>query len=105
MWFLETDRPAAPSKIQLVRATICGLEVCWNSVPTAEAYLLQLRKYESTPRGTEDGDLLSIFDFTINIFIIFINFLYSVNAFSLYPFYYIFFFRRKSCRYGKNECC
>ncbi|OZC07341.1 hypothetical protein X798_05651 [Onchocerca flexuosa] len=42
MWYLETDKPDAPGRVQLIRATMSGLEVCWNAVPTAEAYFLQL---------------------------------------------------------------
>uniref|UniRef100_A0A0R3S272 Fibronectin type-III domain-containing protein n=1 Tax=Elaeophora elaphi TaxID=1147741 RepID=A0A0R3S272_9BILA len=49
MWYLETDKPDAPGRVQLIRATVSGLEVCWNAVPTAEAYFLQLRKFESKP--------------------------------------------------------
>ncbi|CAG9538511.1 unnamed protein product [Cercopithifilaria johnstoni] len=49
MWYLETDKPDAPGRVQLIRATVSGLEVCWNAVPTAEAYFLQLRKFEAKP--------------------------------------------------------
>ena len=46
LWYLETDRPAAPGRVQLVRASTHSLEVCWGSVPTADAYLLQVQKYD-----------------------------------------------------------
>ncbi|XP_069785357.1 host cell factor 1-like isoform X2 [Narcine bancroftii] len=46
LWFLETERPPAPSRVQLVRANTSSLEVSWGSVPTAESYLLQLQKYD-----------------------------------------------------------
>ncbi|XP_033097272.1 host cell factor 2-like isoform X2 [Anneissia japonica] len=46
LWFLETEKPPAPSRVQLVRASTNTLEVCWGSVATADAYLLQLQKYE-----------------------------------------------------------
>ncbi|XP_058245113.1 host cell factor 1b isoform X1 [Hemibagrus wyckioides] len=46
LWYLETDRPLAPSRVQLVRANTSSLEVSWGAVPTADAYLLQLQKYE-----------------------------------------------------------
>lgn len=42
----STDRPLAPSRVQLVRANTSSLEVSWGAVPTADAYLLQLQKYE-----------------------------------------------------------
>ncbi|PIO68715.1 kelch repeat protein [Teladorsagia circumcincta] len=48
MWYLETSVPGTPSRVQLVRASVAGLEVSWSSLPTAEAYLLQLHKYDST---------------------------------------------------------
>jgi host cell factor len=44
LWYLETERPAAPGRVQLVRASTHSLEVCWGSVPTADAYLLQVIK-------------------------------------------------------------
>ena len=49
LWFLETERPPAPSRVQLVRASTNTLEVCWGTVPTADAYLLQLMKYDMPP--------------------------------------------------------
>lgn len=49
LWFLETERPPPPSRVQLVRASTNTLEVCWGTVPTADAYLLQLMKYDMPP--------------------------------------------------------
>ncbi|KAM7443944.1 Host cell factor2 [Porites harrisoni] len=49
LWYLETEKPPAPTRVQLVRASTTTLEVCWGSVPTADAYLLQLQKYELPP--------------------------------------------------------
>ncbi|MFT7814225.1 host cell factor 1-like isoform X1 [Arapaima gigas] len=46
LWYLETDKPPAPSRVQLVRANTNSLEVSWGSVPTADTYLLQLQKYD-----------------------------------------------------------
>lgn len=46
MWYLETDKPPAPGRVQLVRASVNSLDVCWSAVPTAEAYLLSVQKYE-----------------------------------------------------------
>lgn len=52
-----TEKPPAPSKVQLVRASTNTLEVCWGAVPTADAYLLQLQKYDMPPgqAGTPTG--------------------------------------------------
>jgi len=52
LWFLETEKPPAPSRVQLVRASTNTLEVSWGSVPTADAYLLQLQKYELPPASS-----------------------------------------------------
>lgn len=52
LWFLETEKPPAPSRVQLVRASTNTLEVCWGSVPTADSYLLQLQKYDLPPAQT-----------------------------------------------------
>ncbi|THD21134.1 Host cell factor [Fasciola hepatica] len=49
LWFLETDRPPAPTRVQLVRAGTQSLEVTWGSVPTADAYVLQIQKYDVSP--------------------------------------------------------
>ncbi|KAK4805143.1 hypothetical protein QYF61_004934 [Mycteria americana] len=46
LWYLETERPPAPARVQLVRANTTSLEVSWGPVPTADSYLLQLQKYE-----------------------------------------------------------
>ncbi|VDL90481.1 unnamed protein product [Schistocephalus solidus] len=46
LWLLETDRPPAPNRVQLVRAGTQSLEVAWGSVPTADAYILQIQKYD-----------------------------------------------------------
>ncbi|XP_052284888.1 host cell factor 1-like isoform X2 [Dreissena polymorpha] len=52
LWFLETEKPPAPTRVQLVRASTNALEVCWGAVPTADAYLLQLQKYDLPPVQT-----------------------------------------------------
>ena len=47
--YLFPEKPPAPSRVQLVRASTNTLEVCWGAVPTADAYLLQLQKYDLPP--------------------------------------------------------
>lgn len=49
MSFYITEKPPAPTRVQLVRASTNTLEVCWGSVPTADAFLLQLQKYDLPP--------------------------------------------------------
>ncbi|XP_032892860.1 host cell factor 1-like isoform X1 [Amblyraja radiata] len=46
LWYLETEKPPAPGKVQLIRASTNSLEVSWGSVSTADSYLLQLQKYD-----------------------------------------------------------
>lgn len=62
MYFLETDVPGMPGPVQLVRATISGLEVGWSSVPTAESYILQIQKHEpKNEQAFENGNFLEDF--------------------------------------------
>uniref|UniRef100_A0A3P9ACN8 Host cell factor 1 n=1 Tax=Esox lucius TaxID=8010 RepID=A0A3P9ACN8_ESOLU len=49
LWYLETEKPHPPSRVQLVRANTNSLEVSWGAVPTADTYLLQLQKYDIPP--------------------------------------------------------
>jgi host cell factor len=44
MWYVETARPTAPSRVTLVRAGVNSLEICWTAILTADAYILQLMK-------------------------------------------------------------
>lgn len=44
--FLSTEKPGSPSRVQLVRASTTTLEVSWGSVAIADAYLLQIQKYD-----------------------------------------------------------
>ncbi|GFS50646.1 host cell factor [Nephila pilipes] len=53
LWFLETDKPSAPTRVQLVRASTNSLEVHWGIVPTADSYLLQLQKYDMPPTSPQ----------------------------------------------------
>ncbi|KAM9325638.1 host cell factor 1 [Gastrophryne carolinensis] len=46
LWYLETEKPPAPARVQLVRANTNSLEVSWGAVSTADSYLLQLQKYD-----------------------------------------------------------
>ncbi|XP_051914648.1 host cell factor 1b [Hippocampus zosterae] len=46
LWYLETERPSAPSRVQLVRANTSSLEVSWGPSQTADTYLLQIQKYD-----------------------------------------------------------
>ncbi|XP_037280638.2 host cell factor [Rhipicephalus microplus] len=52
LWYLETEKPPPPTRVQLVRASTATLEVCWGTVPTADAYVLQLQRYDVPPTNT-----------------------------------------------------
>lgn len=47
LWFLETEVPPAPGKVQLIKPTTNTLEIIWTGVPTADAYLLQIQKVDA----------------------------------------------------------
>ncbi|RWS07309.1 host cell factor 1-like protein [Dinothrombium tinctorium] len=59
LWFLETEKPPAPSRVQLVRAATNTLEVCWGSVPTADSYILQIQRYDLPQSQTNQSGPLS----------------------------------------------
>ncbi|XP_042638411.1 host cell factor 2 [Orycteropus afer afer] len=42
LWYLDTEKPPAPSQVQLIKATTNSFHVKWDEVPTIEGYLLQL---------------------------------------------------------------
>ncbi|XP_038154355.1 host cell factor 1b [Cyprinodon tularosa] len=54
LWYLETECPVAPSRVQLVRANTTSLEVSWGPSKTADTYLLQLQRYD-IPAGPAPG--------------------------------------------------
>uniref|UniRef100_G1KS35 Host cell factor C2 n=1 Tax=Anolis carolinensis TaxID=28377 RepID=G1KS35_ANOCA len=49
LWYLDTEKPPAPSAVQLIRATTNSFQVKWDEVPTVEGYLLQLNLDVPTP--------------------------------------------------------
>uniref|UniRef100_A0A182NND4 Fibronectin type-III domain-containing protein n=1 Tax=Anopheles dirus TaxID=7168 RepID=A0A182NND4_9DIPT len=49
LWYLEVERPAAASRVQLVRASTHSLEVCWQTVPSASYYILEVQKIPQAP--------------------------------------------------------
>ncbi|XP_055536025.1 host cell factor isoform X2 [Wyeomyia smithii] len=49
LWYLEVERPAAASRVQLVRASTHSLELCWPSVPSAAQYILEIQKIPQPP--------------------------------------------------------
>uniref|UniRef100_A0A182QT50 Fibronectin type-III domain-containing protein n=1 Tax=Anopheles farauti TaxID=69004 RepID=A0A182QT50_9DIPT len=49
LWYLEVERPAAASRVQLVRASTHSLEVSWQTVPSASYYILEVQKIPQAP--------------------------------------------------------
>ena len=41
LWFLETEKPSAPARIQLVRAGTNSLELLWTNVSSGKSYCYQ----------------------------------------------------------------
>uniref|UniRef100_A0A8C3RMX8 Host cell factor 1 n=1 Tax=Chelydra serpentina TaxID=8475 RepID=A0A8C3RMX8_CHESE len=52
LWYLDTEKPPAPSQVQLIRATTNSFQVKWDEVPTVEGYLLQLNANSPAPTVT-----------------------------------------------------
>ncbi|XP_061494869.1 host cell factor 2 isoform X2 [Rhineura floridana] len=53
LWYLDTEKPPAPSQVQLIRATTNSFQVKWDEVPTVEGYLLQLNLDMPSPVAAE----------------------------------------------------
>ncbi|KFP41755.1 Host cell factor 2, partial [Chlamydotis macqueenii] len=49
LWYLDTEKPPAPSQVQLIKATTNSFQVKWDEVPTVEGYLLQLHADSPVP--------------------------------------------------------
>ncbi|XP_069085100.1 host cell factor 2 isoform X1 [Pleurodeles waltl] len=47
LWYLDTEKPPAPSQVQLIRATTNSFHVKWEEVHMIEGYLLQLNPERS----------------------------------------------------------
>ncbi|XP_018573146.1 host cell factor 2 isoform X2 [Anoplophora glabripennis] len=49
LWYLEVDKPPAPSRVSLVKAATHSLEVNWTGSPSVQTYILQIQKYDLPP--------------------------------------------------------
>lgn len=58
-WYLETERPNAPTKIQLVKATTSSFEITWPSVSNADCYIVQIQKIDSPESNAASAKKLS----------------------------------------------
>ncbi|XP_075810744.1 host cell factor 2 isoform X2 [Microtus pennsylvanicus] len=55
LWYLDTEKPPAPSQVQLIKATTNSFHVKWDEVPTVEGYLLQLNTDLSYQTASPDS--------------------------------------------------
>ncbi|XP_066994156.2 host cell factor 1 [Anabrus simplex] len=46
LWYLETEKPGQPGRVQLSKASTNSLEVSWPACPSADAYILQIQRYD-----------------------------------------------------------
>jgi host cell factor len=62
LWYLETEKPYKPGKMQLVKAGLDSIEVSWPSVYNADDYLLQIQMVETQAQPAQKCQIIPDFN-------------------------------------------
>lgn len=53
LWFLETETPPAPTRLQLAKASTTSFDISWVPVPTADCYIVQIQIIDSNSQSEQ----------------------------------------------------
>lgn len=59
LWFLETEIPSAPVRLQLAKASTNSFDISWNAVPTADCYIVQIQMIDSASSQQSEANASS----------------------------------------------